>query len=273
MKNNLVLKVVIGALIVIVVGLVVTLVMVMIRPEVQTIVTETTTTTTTILPIIIERWKTYENAQYGFEIKYPSSAEEIKPNLSYGDKWLLEVLIGRNFEIHILENTNKKTDIANLRNVIMDYEGIYTQPLSFPYHPTDPTNLNRPGPKITEFSIDSYPAIKSNYVAASEGIDKLQAVSIFTLSPKYIYKIDYAGNIQEGDQILSTFTTTMQDCDTTCKLKGYQSGYCDGSGNVSAQCSVSGTIEIGATTGCRKSRDPSQPIMQGEPTCCCKPAI
>ena len=216
MKNVLVLKIIIGALIVAVAGLAVKLTIV--SPKVQTNSTETTTTvsapvmtvqttptTTKSVSVVPNGWKTYTSAKYGFEIKYPSSADEIKPNLSYGDKWLLEVLIGRNFGIQILENTDKKTDIVSLRNVIMDYEGIYTQPLSFPYYPADPTDPTRPSPKITEFSIDGYPAIKSNYVAASEGTDKPQAVSIFTLSSKYIYKIDYAGNIQEGDQILSTF--------------------------------------------------------------------
>lgn len=153
-------------------------------------------------------WKTYRSENYGFEIRYPNDYRvlDVKLDPDAGD--LAELMINgphngsadaQVMEIKILENTTGGAKIADLRNEVMKFYGATKWPFNFP----------REDAKVSEFSLNNQPAIKSNYGEPREGSDITDpAVLVFTLNSQYVYRIFFINDASTGDQILSTLKFT-----------------------------------------------------------------
>ncbi|HAT73501.1 MAG TPA: hypothetical protein DCS08_00670 [Candidatus Moranbacteria bacterium] len=144
-------------------------------------------------------WKEYRNEKLGFKIEYPSKNSSILEEKLDIDSSEINVLGNNgdyNVEIAISKNTTQKTDMNNLQSVIVNFYGESSWPFK-----------QNKDSKIKEFTMDNYPAIRRDYIEASENENiKDPATEIFTLSPRYIYRINYmCHSVNDCDKILSTF--------------------------------------------------------------------
>ena len=149
--------------------------------------------------------KTYTNSQYGFQLQYPntngSNFLEVQPSGSYLDE-VMSVNLVPGIEINILKNDSGNTDISTLKNEITSWYGVSDWQKVSSSFPCGTSN-------ISDSNINGYTAVKINYNECAEGSSSGTPSSlIFITNSKYIYRIAYSKDLQQGDQILSTFKLT-----------------------------------------------------------------